>query len=32
VIERALRARYLRVVFPEGVSGADISLIEWGVY
>ena len=32
VVEESLRARYLRVVFPEDVAGADISLIEWGVF
>ena len=32
VIAQPLRARYLRAVFPESVAGADISLIEWGVY
>ena len=32
VIEKPISARYLRLVFPDTVQGADISLFEWAVY
>src|SRR5439155_9826996 len=32
LIEKAVTARYLRLVFPEEIKGADISLFEWSVY
>jgi len=32
VVERAFRARHLRIVFPDDVDGSTISLIEWAVF
>jgi hypothetical protein len=32
VIDAAVQARYLKIVFPDDVSGADIAVFEWTAF